>query len=119
MVFAWDFDDGRKSCLVGVDLLTYPVRDLCSDKSVVRMRGTIRDWKLDSRHRPQPPCHPYPKIWAGQRQETRRTCWFMRTIPMSFLFCVYSSKASSIFRVSVLPSTTRKFLCGVGPAVTC
>ena len=43
----------------------------------------------------------------------------MRRIPISSLVLVKSSKASSIFFVSVLLSTTRKFLWGVGPVVTC
>jgi hypothetical protein len=40
-------------------------------------------------------------------------------MPMSFLVAVKSSKASSIFDVSVLVSTTRKFLWGAEPPVTC
>ena len=47
------------------------------------------------------------------------TCWLINKIPISFLSFVNLSKASSIAALSVLLSTTRKFFCESGGAVTC
>ena len=47
------------------------------------------------------------------------TCWLIKRIPISFLSVVNFSKASSIAALSVLLSTTRKFFCESGGAVTC
>jgi hypothetical protein len=47
------------------------------------------------------------------------TCWFINRMPISFLSFVNFSNASSIAESSVLPSTTRKFFCESGGAVTC
>lgn len=48
----------------------------------------------------------------------RRTCWLIRTMPMS-LRSVKESKAASMAEASVLLSTTRKFFCESGGLVTC
>lgn len=48
--------------------------------------------------------HSLLHAWA---QRSRRTCWLMSTIAISFLCLVNWSKASSMAAVSVLPSTTR------------
>ena len=47
------------------------------------------------------------------------TCWFIRRIAISFLSRVNLSNVCSIVDVSVLASTTRKFLWASGGGVTC
>jgi hypothetical protein len=49
----------------------------------------------------------------------RHTCWLIKRTAISFRSCVKSWNAFSIAEVSVFASTTRKFRCGSGPAVTC
>lgn len=123
VVFAGYLDDGREGRFVGVHLVPYPVGDLCSE--TLAIRGIT-----NARYAPSLPPFPVCRVrrlsggdesWkcVGWEIMARHTCWLIRMMPMSFLVCVYSSNASSIFRVSVLASTMRKFLLGSAPVVTC
>jgi len=49
----------------------------------------------------------------------RLTCWLINTMPMSFLSVVKRSNAASMAALSVFASTTKKFFCESGGAVTC
>lgn len=74
----------------------------------------------------QPTHKRQPKPSFGQHSHfslppegRRRTCWLIRTIPMSLRSVVNRSKAASMAELSVLLSTTKKFFCASGPGVTC
>lgn len=54
-----------------------------------------------------------------QSMEKKLTCWLIKSTAMSFLSWVKFWKACSISEVSVLESTTRKFLWEPGGSVTC
>ena len=54
-----------------------------------------------------------------QYREKQLTCWLIKSTAMSFLSWVKFLKACSISEVSVLESTTRKFLWEPGGSVTC
>lgn len=90
MVFAGNLEDRWEGGRVGVDAMSYSVRDLILSASHLA---------------------PHPVI--------KRTCWLIKMIPISFLCSVNRSKADSIAALSVLLSTIRKFFCGSAPLVTC
>ena len=98
MVFAWNLEDGGESSSVGVNPVSYPVCNLLSPSQLLL---------------------PKPGLKSSADGTGARTCWLIRTMPMSFLSVVNRSKASSMVALSVLPSTTRKFFCESGGAVTC
>ena len=93
VVFARYLEYRRKSIRIRVHSMSYPLCDLAN---VSAMRGPICE-------------HAFLK----------RTCWLISNIAMSFLWCVYLSKACSMVEVSVLASTTRKFFWASGGCVTC
>lgn len=92
VILAGYLKKGRESSRISIDSMSYPFGDL----------QLYQNSKIKIKHRVAAP-----------------TCWLIKSIPISFLSDVNLSNASSITDVSVLPSTTRKFFCESGGAVTC
>ena len=57
--------------------------------------------------------------YLAQDMRKQLTCWLIKSTAMSFLSWVKFWNARSISEVSVLESTTRKFLWESGGSVTC
>ena len=89
VIFARNLEQRRECRSVSIDSVAYPLSNL----------PTISNKPSDMTRSP--------------------TCWLINKIPMSFLSDVNLSKASSIAALSVLLSTTKKFFCESGGAVTC
>ena len=99
VVFARDLQHRRESRRVCVDTVPYPISNLYCQ----HLDGCSRHF------------YPYQQLPLS----FPRTCWLIRTMPMSLRSVVKRSKAASMAALSILLSTTRKFFCASGPGVTC